>query len=122
VPAVKRDENVPDPVGTILREAGHDVALAHDEELTDAPNDQLLIAAAGEGRVLVTFDRGFANVIQHPPGATAGVVVIRLSQQTLPRVRQIAVTLAGLLTTERVAGRLWVLNESHLRMWPRGPG
>ncbi|MBI3049546.1 MAG: DUF5615 family PIN-like protein [Acidobacteria bacterium] len=122
MPAVKLDENVPDSVGTILREAGHDVALARDEQLAGVPDDQLLTAAVGEGRVLVSFDRGFANVIQHPPGATAGVVVIRLGEQTLPRVRQVAVTLAGLLTTERVAGRLWVLNESRLRIWPRGPG
>jgi predicted nuclease of predicted toxin-antitoxin system len=122
VPAVKLDENVPDSVGTILREAGHDVAVARDEQLAGVPDDRLLAVATAEGRVLVTFDRGFANVIQHPPTGTAGIVVIRLSEQTLPRVRQVAVTLAGLLTSERVAGRLWVLNESRLRIWPRGPG
>jgi predicted nuclease of predicted toxin-antitoxin system len=121
VPAVKLDENVPDSVGTLLREAGHDVAVARDEQLAGVPDDRLLAVAAAEGRVLVTFDRGFANVIQHPPTGTAGIVVIRLSEQTLPRVRQVAATLAGLLTSERVAGRLWVLNESRLRIWPRGP-
>jgi predicted nuclease of predicted toxin-antitoxin system len=122
VSAVKLDENVPDSVGTILREAGHDVAFARDEQFAGVPDDRLLTAATGEGRVLVSFDRGFANVIQHPPAATAGIVVIRLGEQTLPRVRQVAAILAGLLTTERIAGRLWVLTESRLRIWPRGPG
>jgi predicted nuclease of predicted toxin-antitoxin system len=106
VAAVKLDENVPDSVGTILRDASHDVALARDEQLAGVPDDQLLTTAAREGRVLVSFDRGFANVIRHPPGATAGIVVIRLNDQTLPRVRQVAATLARLLTTERAAGRL----------------
>jgi hypothetical protein len=72
--------------------------------------------------VLVTFDRGFANVIQHPPEATPGIVVIRLRDQTLPRVRQVASTLGRLLTTEPTHGRLWVLDESRLRIWPRGSG
>ena len=102
-------------------EAGH-VAFARDERLAGAPDNRLLAAAAGEGRALVSFDRGFTNVIQHPPDATAGIVVIRLHEQTLPRVRQVAVTLASLLTTERIQGRLCVLDESRLRIWPRGPG
>ena len=122
MPPVKLDENIPDSIGTILREAGHDVAFARDEQLAGAPDTQLLAAAAGEGRALVSFDRGFTNVIQHPPDTTAGIVVIRLHEQTLPRVRQVAVTLAALLTTERIQGRLWVLDESRLRIWPRGPG
>jgi predicted nuclease of predicted toxin-antitoxin system len=122
VSAVKLDENVPDSVGTILRQAGHDVALAREQRLGGVSDDQLLAVAAGEGRVLVSFDRGLANVIQHPPAMTAGIVVIRLGEQTLPRVRQVAVTLADLLMRERIAGRLWVITESRLRIWPRGPG
>ena len=118
---MKLDENVPDSVGTILRDAGHDVVLARDEQLAGAPDDRLLAAASGEGRTLVSFDRGFANVIQHPPHATAGIVVIRLAEQTLRRVRQVALTLSRLLTTERVEGRLWVVSETRVRIWPRGP-
>jgi hypothetical protein len=83
------------------------VALARNQQLTGVPDDRLLTVAAGEGRVLVSFDRGFTNVIQHPPGATPGIVVFRLSEQTVPRVRQVAVTLAGLLTTERLGDRPW---------------
>ena len=119
---VKLDENVPDSVGAVLREAGHDVAFARDEQLTGVPDDRLLTVAASEGRVLVSFDRGFSSVIQHPPATTAGIVVLRLGEQTLPRIRRVAATLAGLLTTERIQGRLWVLDESRLRIWHRGPG
>jgi len=48
VPSVKLDENVPDSVGTILREAGHDVAFARDEQLAGVPDDQVLTTAASE--------------------------------------------------------------------------
>lgn len=104
MPTVKLDENVPDSVGTILRKGGHDVAFTRDEQLAGVPDDQVLSMSADEGRVLVSFDRGFTNVIHDPPGATAGVVVIRLREQTLPRVRQVAATLAGFLTTEPIQG------------------
>ena len=40
MPAVKLDENVPDSVGTILRAAGHDVALARDQQLTGVADDR----------------------------------------------------------------------------------
>jgi predicted nuclease of predicted toxin-antitoxin system len=55
--SVKLDENVPDSVATLLREAGHDVALARDEGLVGADDDRLLQVASAEHRVLVTLDR-----------------------------------------------------------------
>lgn len=122
MPAVKLDENVPDLAATILRQAGHDVALAREEQLAGAPDSHVLTVARNEGRVLISLDRGFANVLQHPPEATAGIVVIRLHAQTLPRIRRVAEVLGDLLVNRPVKGRLWVLDESHLRIWPRGPG
>jgi len=103
VASVKLDEHVPDSVATILRAAGHDVALARDQQLAGMSDERLLAVAAAEGRVLISFDRGFANVIQHPPDKTAGIVVIRLGEQTLPRIRQVARTLRGVAggTTDR---------------------
>jgi predicted nuclease of predicted toxin-antitoxin system len=106
VAAVKLDENVPDSVGTILRDAGHDVALAREELRAGVSDDALLSASTAERRVLVTLDRGFANIIQHPPAATTRIVVIRLREQTLQRIRQVAGRLAALLASEsnRVVG------------------
>lgn len=119
--AVKLDENVPDGVAALLRVAGHDVALARDQQLAGANDERLLAVASSEGRTLVTLDRDFTNILRHPPATTAGIVVIRLQDQTLPRIRRVAKTLAARLTQEPAAGRLWVLDESRLRMWPRGP-
>lgn len=119
--AVKLDENIPDSVAAILRPAGHDVALARDQQLAGANDDRVLTVAASEGRTLVTLDRDFTNILRHPPGDTAGIVVIRLHDQTLPRIRQVATALADRLLRESPKGRLWVLDESRLRIWPRGP-
>jgi len=66
VAALKLDENVPDSVGVILREGGHDVSLARDEQLAGAPDRRLLAAASAEGRVVVSLDPDFTNILQQP--------------------------------------------------------
>jgi predicted nuclease of predicted toxin-antitoxin system len=120
VAAVKLDENVPDSVGAILRRAGHDVELARDEQLAGVPDHALLEAASAEGRILVSLDRDFTNILQHPPQATPGIVVIRLQKQTLPFMRRAAMTLGDWLARESARGLLLVIDESRLRIWPRG--
>jgi predicted nuclease of predicted toxin-antitoxin system len=119
VASVKLDENVPDSVAALLREAGHDVARARDQALAGSDDDRLLSAASAEGRALITLDRDFANTLRHPPGSTAGIVVIRLQEQTLPLIRRTAVSLARLLSDDSPRGHLWILDESRLRIWPR---
>ena len=111
---------MPDSVGAILREGGHDVALARDEKLAGVQDEHILAIASQEGRVVISLDRDFSNILRHPPEATAGIVVIRLHTQTLPLIRQAATRLCELLARESIRGRLWVLDEARLRIWPRG--
>jgi hypothetical protein len=66
----------------------------------------------------VTLDLDFANVRQYDPTDTAGIIVLRLHDQTLPMIRRDVVRLADLLSREAAAGRLWILDESRLRIWP----
>jgi hypothetical protein len=95
---------------------------SRDQELTGSPDDQLLSVVAREGRVLITLDRDFTNILRHPPAEAAGIVVFRLHNQTLPLIRRLADALALRLQQESPARRLWILDESRLRIWPRGPG
>jgi predicted nuclease of predicted toxin-antitoxin system len=118
VTRLKIDENLPDVVSKLLQYAGHDAATAREEGLAGAPDDTLLATAKSEGRVLVTLDHDFANVRRYDPAGTAGIIVLRLRDQTLPMIRRAVVRLADLLAREATAGRLWILDESRLRIWP----
>ena len=69
---------------TLPKEA---IPAALDERLAGVIDDHLLAIACSEGRVLISFDRDFANILRHPPEATGGIVVIRLHDQTLPLIR-----------------------------------
>ena len=92
--------------------------MAREEGLAGAADNVLLTAAKREGRTLVTLDLDFANVRQYDPTDTAGIIVLRLHDQTLPMIRRAVVRLADLLSREAAAGRLWILDESRLRIWP----
>lgn len=116
--SIKLDENVADVVASVLREAGHDVALARDERLAGADDERILQHALAERRALVTFDLHFSDIRRHPPAGTAGIVVLRLHDQTLKPVRRTASVLARPLLAEPLEGRLWILDEERLRIWP----
>ena len=117
--SLKLDENMPDSVAGILRSHGHDVALAREQSLAGVEDDRLLREATAEGRAVVTFDLHFADIRRHAPSETAGVVVLRLGDQTLEPVRRAATALATLLLAEPVSRRLWVIDEHRVRIWPR---
>jgi len=46
-----------------------------------AADEDVLRAATGEGRLLITLDRGFGDIRRHPPGTHTGVIVHRPGDQ-----------------------------------------
>jgi len=116
--SLKLDENIPDLVAEILGAAGHDVALARNEGLAGSEDEALLAAALAEHRALVTFDLDFSDIRRHDPSMSPGIVVLRLRSQSLLPVRRAALALAALLSSEPLKGRLWILGDDRLRIWP----
>jgi predicted nuclease of predicted toxin-antitoxin system len=74
---LKLDENVPATARAEAQALGHDVDTVIDEGLAGASDRDLLAQAAGEGRIIVTLDKGFGDVRRYPPGSHPGIVVLR---------------------------------------------
>ncbi len=83
---VKLDENVPSSAARLLIEQGHDAETVRTEGLSGAPDQRLAAVACEEDRLLVTLDRGFADVRAYPPGSHPGIVVLRLPDQRPQRI------------------------------------
>lgn len=90
----KLDENLPRRAVRLLVDAGHDVAAVADEGLVGHPDAAIAEAAAKEDRVLVTLDKDFGDLRSFPPGTHPGIIVMRLADQSAPRVTEV---LRGLL-------------------------
>ena len=71
------DENIHADIVAWLRARGHDVLYAA-ESLAGTPDDALLAIARGDGRVLLTGDKDFGELVFHRRLVSRGVVLIRL--------------------------------------------
>jgi hypothetical protein len=57
--------NLPGSAATKLTDAGHDVDAVAEEQLTGAPDPDVVTAA---GRILISLDRGLGDHRAYPPG------------------------------------------------------
>lgn len=84
---IKLDENLPLSVRGVLTADGHDVDTVQDEGLAGANDLQVLAAANAAERLLITLDRGLGDLRAYPPGSHAGIVVLRVDDQSAKNVR-----------------------------------
>ncbi len=79
--------------------------------------DENLSRSVAEARALVTLDRDLGQVLQFPPGATSGIIVIdpgpRASHRgLLERTRE----LLAMVETRSPAGALWIVEAGRVRI------
>jgi hypothetical protein len=99
-----------------IRARGHEADTVFDERLSGRPDPEVLAAAAKGKRVLLTMDKGIADVRGHPPADFRGIVLLRPKRTgrvaTIQFVRR---HLSVLLETE-LAGRFVVVSEASIRI------
>lgn len=71
------DENLPAELAVTLRALGHEADTVASEGLTGTDDLALVSIALREDRVLLTLDKGIANLNRFPPGSHAGIVLSR---------------------------------------------
>lgn len=72
------DEGMDRQIVDALRGAGFDAAYAAESD-PSAADDSVLAKAAAEGRLLLTSDKDFGELVHRLGKASAGVMLIRLS-------------------------------------------
>jgi len=112
------DENLPLALADLFRSAGYDAATVAEERLSGAADSALLGRAALEGRVLLTLDRDFADIRNHPPGSHAGIVVFRLEDQRRAALEEAAMRLITSGFLERLQRGLAVVDAVRIRVRP----
>ena len=110
------DENLsPLHVGT-LRALGYDTVSVAELGLCGADDSGVRDAATKQGRVLVTLDADFANLLRFPPDETPGVIRLRIHpaiEEAIDSALRFAIPrLAGM----RLAGKLVVVDERKIRI------
>jgi predicted nuclease of predicted toxin-antitoxin system len=113
---IKLDENLPVESKRDLAEAGHDVRTVHDQGLTGAADETLVPLLAAEGRLLVTMDKGIADIRRFPPEKTAGLILLRPRQTGRLAVRRFIQHHIAPLELDGFRGRLLVVTDDGMRL------
>jgi predicted nuclease of predicted toxin-antitoxin system len=112
----KVDENLPIDAARLLVLAGHDALHVQDQQLTGAPDTDLIRACQVENRALVTLDIDFANIQQYPPRDYAGLIVMWLRYQDKKHVMDVIARLIAIVGAEHLRQHLWIVEEDRIRI------
>lgn len=116
----KIDENLPPESSTILQNNGHDALTVWDQNLQGRPDAQIASVCLKEQRTFITLDLDFADIRAYPPDQYPGLIVMRLSNQSRAHVLRLLQGLLPILGKERIEGRLWVVDETTVRIHGEG--
>ena len=112
----KTDENLHPQLAVFLRENGRDALTVWDEELRGHPDTDLAAACQSEQRALVTLDTGFADIRVYPPRQYAGLIVLRVTDQSRRSILKVFPRVLNLLKSEPLSGQLWIVSERSVRI------
>ena len=114
---LKLDENMPGMLWVSIQDT-MDVHTVADEGLEGCSDLDLAEACEGEGRVLMTLDRGFGDLLRHPLEADSpGRVVLRVAQQDAESVTRCALKAISLFDSlGPPVGRVWIVEDASDRV------
>lgn len=113
---IKLDENLPRSAAQPLLDRGYDVDTVVDEGLAGKPDPQVVVAATSAERILFTLDRGLGDIRTYPPGSHAGIVVLRVDNQSPRAVRDAVTELTKVVALDNVVGCVGVWREGEFRL------
>jgi predicted nuclease of predicted toxin-antitoxin system len=112
----KVDENLPAEVAEVLADAGHNAVTVPDQRLGGQSDPTVAAICRQEGRILVTLDLDFADIRAFPPADYPGIIVLRLRLLDKWHVLGAVRRLVPLLGQEPLAGKLWIVDETNVRI------
>jgi predicted nuclease of predicted toxin-antitoxin system len=116
MPKFKVDENLPTEAAELLARVGHDAVTVGDQRMVGRPDTNVAMVCQREGRAVVTLDLDFADIRAYPPSDYPGIIVLRLARLDKSRVLSVLQRLLPVLEHEPLAGKLWIVEETSVRM------
>ena len=95
---------------------GHDAQTVHAEGLRGTNDAILAQHCAAEGRAIVTLDLDSPHIRAFPPAASAGLIVLRVRDQSRPHVLKVMTAVLQKLEREPLPGRPWIATEAGVRI------
>ena len=113
---IKLDENIPEGAAAELAAKGHDVATVLGQGMGSWSDGDLWRAVQHEDRLLITRDKGFADLRSYPPGSHCGVLLLRPSKSHPGEVVRFLSNVASVIDLDELAGCVAVATPRGVRI------
>ena len=113
---VKVDEDLPGLAVEMLHDRGHEAVGVAEQGMGGWKDPGLWQAVQAEGRLLVTADKGFADIRSHPPGKHAGVLLLRPDQDGIRPAIELLERFLAAHDLETVEGTIAVVTPRSIRI------
>lgn len=113
----KADENLGKRALALVRSAGHDIVSVRDQALGGATDELIYAVCVKEGRVILTLDHDFGNVLRFPPERGHGIVVLEVPPRASPdAILRVVRDLLSFLGVRSLKNELWIVEPGRVRM------
>jgi predicted nuclease of predicted toxin-antitoxin system len=110
------DENLSPLHARTLRELGHDAVPVVECGLSGADDTVVRASAIEGGRILVTLDADFANVLRYSPADSPGVIRLRIHPATERAIDALIRSTIRRLAGMSLNGKLVVADPKRIRI------
>jgi len=112
----KVDESLHAEIADMLRKRGYDALTVFDQGIRGHSDRHIADLSRSEGRVLLSLDLDFSNILMFPPERYPGLIVLRLRRKSRSAVREVITRVIDRFDKEPLTGRLWVVDEHRIRI------
>ncbi len=112
----KIDENLPSTCAELLNEKSYNAETVIQENLQGCSDQTLIEICRSENRILITLDLDFSDIRTYPPGSNPGIIVLRLSDQSIMATQSAISQLIPFFSKELPVNKLWIVDESKIRI------
>lgn len=113
---MKIDEDLPSEIGQLFMQHGYDALSVSAQGWSGISDPALWPRIQDEGRVLVTADKGFADLRRYPPGSHAGVILLRAREESRRAYLSLAAIALDRVALEELSGAIVVVTDRGVRV------
>ena len=110
------DANVFVPMVEGLREMGYDVLDTKEKNLDNLSDPEIFQLSQEEGRILVTMDKDFSNILLYPPGEHHGIIVVKLYRLKVADATKLFLDAMDEIKPEDIPGNLVIIDRNKIRI------
>lgn len=100
-----------------LRDHGHDVVTVQEAGFSGASDGVVLAHAVTDGRILVSNDMHFSNILLFPPQTHLGVIVLKIRPRILNQVHAVLSSLLQHTYQSAMVQTLAIVDQNKYRLY-----